>query len=127
MATSRIKKQAVPPKKASLVPVLQLSPTSATFPATAFAITPLRLVIPESYTELEPRPPLSAINDDPVFNTRDAAEILGVSYEAMKKWRERDRGPDYIQYGFEGPIRYSWNVLLNFRERHTVHVGTKKE
>jgi len=56
--------------------------------------------------ELEPPRPLSAINDDPVFNTRAAATIIGVSYEQMKKWRQRGQGPRYYQYGEDGPVRY---------------------
>ena len=70
--------------------------------------------------------PLSAINDDPVFAVGAAATILGVSVSAMKKWRQRNQGPDYYQYGEKGPVRYALNTLLAFKRAHLVVIGGKK-
>jgi len=40
------------------------------------------------------------VSDKPMFGTRAAAIILGVSMDLMKKWRRCGRGPQYYQ--FEG-------------------------
>jgi hypothetical protein len=76
--------------------------------------------------KLEPSLPPSAINDDPVFNTAAAATILGVTSEAMKKWRQRCQGPDYIQYGDYGPVRYALSSLIAFKKSNTVTPTVKK-
>jgi hypothetical protein len=83
-----------------------------------------RLQIPMAYLYVEPRP-VWACNDNPVFNERGAAELIGVSAECLKKWRQRNQGPDYIQYGRSGPIRYELSALKGFREAHRVHVGSE--
>jgi hypothetical protein len=75
---------------------------------------------------LEPPLPLSAIIDDPVFAVGAAATILGVSVAAMKKWRQRNQGPDYYQYGEKGPVRYALNTLLTFKAAYLVITGGKQ-
>jgi hypothetical protein len=82
---------------------------------------PVRLLLPTRYTKYEPSKPLSAFNDDPIFNPKDAAKILAVSVECLKKWRQRKFGPSYIQYGEGGPIRYALSALKRFRAQHTIH------
>ena len=82
---------------------------------------PVRIVLPTRYTKYEPSKPLSAFNDDPIFNPKAAGQILAVSVGCLKKWRQRKRGPDYIQYGEDGPVRYAWSALTRFRARHTIH------
>lgn len=85
-----------------------------------------RVEVPTRYMNLEPPLPLSAINDDPVFAVGAAATILGVSVEAMKKWRQRNQGPDYYQYGEKGPVRYALSTLLAFKATHLVIIGDKR-
>ena len=80
-----------------------------------------RLLLPTRYMKLEPPVPLSAINDDPVFDPRAAATILGRTADTLKKWRQRGQGPDYIQYGEDGPVRYQWSALKRFQAQHTIH------
>ena len=46
---------------------------------------PQRLMPPARYTKLEPSRPLSAFNDDPLFNPKAAGRILAVSVECLKK------------------------------------------
>lgn len=82
--------------------------------------------MPLKFMRLETSVPFSAIDDNPVFGVEAAAAILGVSVELMKKWRQRGRGPDYIQYEGNGPVRYTLNSLLEFRATHTVHTRVKK-
>ena len=77
-----------------------------------------------AYLDVEPRP-VWACNDNPVFNEDGAAKLLGISAECLKKWRQRNCGPDYIQYGKAGPIRYELSVLKAFREANTVHVSSQ--
>jgi len=72
------------------------------------------------------QPPVSAFDDNPVFNELGAATILGVSAETLKKWRQRNIGPDYIQYGTSGPVPYELNSLMAFRAVHTVVTGRKR-
>jgi hypothetical protein len=83
-----------------------------------------RLELPVRYLTLE-SPPISAFDDNPVFNEFGAAKIVGVSAEVLKKWRQRNMGPDYIQYGAAGPVRYELNALMAFRASHVVKPGGK--
>lgn len=76
--------------------------------------------IPSRIRELEPAaPPLVAI-DDPVFNTPDAAQILGVTADRLIKWRQRRQGPEYLQYEHRGPVRYELSALIAFKAAHRV-------
>ena len=80
--------------------------------------------LPATYLNIE-KPPLSTFDDNPVVNEHGAAKILGASAELLKKWRQRNMGPDYIQYGPGGPVRYEVNILKAFREVHRVKVGSR--
>ena len=95
-------------------------PTKPFVPAVPEPVGELRLLLPTRYTKLEPSRPLSAFNDDPLFNPKAAARILAVSVECLKKWRQRKRGPKYIKYGEDGPVRYAWSDLKRFRSQHTI-------
>jgi hypothetical protein len=85
-----------------------------------------RTELPGRYLTLE-QPPISAFDDNPVFNEFGAATIVGVSAEQLKKWRQRNMGPDYIQYGPGGPVRYTINALMEFRATHTIKPEKKKK
>lgn len=54
---------------------------------------------------------------DPVFSERAAARQLGENPETLKKWRQRSRGPAYIQYGKNGVVRYSRSALRAYVNR----------
>ncbi len=56
---------------------------------------------------------------DRMLNTPSAAYILGVTDEALKKWRQRSQGPEFVRFP-NGDIRYRQSVVLKFREDHTV-------
>jgi len=86
---------------------------------------PRRALIPAIYLEVE-RPPISTYDDNPIFNERGAAAFLGLSPETLKKWRQRNQGPDYIQYGPAGPVRYELNTIAAFRAAHRVKVGSNR-
>lgn len=86
-----------------------------------------RFIVPAFYTQLEPRRPLSAYNDDPLFDTADAAKLLGISEELLKKWRMRRQGPDYVQYGKSGPVRYFLSDLKAYRVAHKVRLGNGQQ
>jgi hypothetical protein len=64
-----------------------------------------------------------AYDDNPVFNEASAATFLGISAECIKKWRQRNQGPDYLQYGQGGPVRYELKALTAFRVAHRIAVG----
>ena len=85
---------------------------------------PNRTQIPDLHLSLECWP-LSAYDDNPVLNENGASILLGVSEECMKKWRQRDQGPDYLQYGRGGPVRYERDALMEFRAVHRVKVSRK--
>jgi hypothetical protein len=85
---------------------------------------PRRTQIPAIYLSIE-RPPISTYDDNPIFDGRSAAAFLGLSSEKLKKWRQRDQGPDYLQYGEAGPVRYELGTLMAFRAGHRVKVGSK--
>ncbi len=88
------------------------------------ASAPQRGVVPGIYLTLE-KLPLSVFDDNPVFNEFGAAKLVGVSAEVLKKWRQRNMGPDYIQYGAAGPVRYELSALMAFRAAHKVKPGGK--
>jgi hypothetical protein len=91
----------------------------------AEAATPKRTEIPERYMWLEPPRPLIVIDDVPVFDVFAAARILGITAECLKKWRQRNQGPDYIQYGKDGAVRYELTALMAYRAAHRVQIGAK--
>jgi hypothetical protein len=70
--------------------------------------------------------PLSECDDNPVLNEQGAAFIVGVSADLLKKWRQRKQGPDYIQYGTGGPVRYEIKALLAFRDEYRVYLSSKR-
>jgi hypothetical protein len=76
--------------------------------------------IPAQFTSLEPVEPEKFINDDPVFNTADAAAILGVNADRMVKWRYRKQGPAYLRYEGNGHVRYELSELIRFKAAHRV-------
>jgi len=86
---------------------------------------PKRTEIPERFMRLEPRQPTVVIDDDPVFDGRSAGVILGVSEELLKKWRQRGQGPDYIQYGKDGCVRYELTALMAYRAAHTIRARSR--
>ena len=64
--------------------------------------------------------PLSAYDDDPVLDSQGAA-FVGL----LKKWRQRRQGPDFIQYGAGGSVRYEVKALLEIRDAYRVRVYSK--
>jgi hypothetical protein len=84
-----------------------------------------RREVPEIFLTLQPRP-VSAYDDNPVFNEINAARLIGVTADCLKKWRQRKQGPDYIQYGTNGPIRYELNALIDFRNKHRITLNSGK-
>jgi hypothetical protein len=86
---------------------------------------PHRREVPEKYIRVEPKP-LSAYDDNPVLNEDGAAFVVGVSADLLKKWRHRNQGPSYIQYGKDGPVRYELNELLEFRDSHKVYLTHRR-
>ena len=122
----------IPPTTVGGKPSYQLiSPQSARSAGTPEPAQPVqegaaqRRELPGEYLTLELQP-ISAFNDNPVFNEFGAAQIVGVSAETLKKWRQRDMGPDYIQYGAEGPVRYELDALKAYRATHTIKPGRKR-
>lgn len=84
------------------------------------APTPKAPEIPERLMQLEPDEPPVFINPDPVFNTSDAATILGVEPSRLEKWRQRSQGPDYLQYEKCGYVRYELSALIAFKAAHRI-------
>jgi hypothetical protein len=66
------------------------------------------------------QPPVLAIDNNPALKEEVAARLLDLSHETLKKWRQRGIGPNYIQYGPDGPVRYLLNDLMEFRSIHTI-------
>jgi hypothetical protein len=85
----------------------------------------LRTEVSATYLIVEHKP-ISAYDDNPVTDERGAAIIVGVSAEQLKKWRQRGRGPDYIQYGPGGTVRYELRALMDFRAAYRVRLSPDK-
>lgn len=62
---------------------------------------------------------IAPIPTDRMLDTRGAAKTLGETHEALKKWRQRHQGPEFVRYP-NGDIRYRLSVLMKFIEDHTV-------
>jgi hypothetical protein len=78
--------------------------------------------LPATLLVLEPLP-VSAYDDNPVFDEYCAARFVGVSADCLKKWRQRNKGPDFIRYGRNGVVRYELDALMEFRDKHRVRTG----
>jgi hypothetical protein len=76
--------------------------------------------IPEHLTTLELVEPEKFIYDDAVFNTADAAAILGVTADRMVKWRYRKQGPAYLRYEGNGHVHYELSELIRFKAANRV-------
>jgi len=85
------------------------------------ASSEFRKNIPEMFLTCEPQP-VSAHCNNPLLDEHGAAVFLGLSRELLKKWSQRGFGPDYIQYGKNGPIRYEVNELTEFRLFHRIQL-----
>jgi hypothetical protein len=94
----------------------------AKYSRSATLAAPHRRYVPRVFLDLAPRPPL-AYDDNPLFNEASAARFLGISAECIKKWRQRNQGPNYLQYGPGGPVRYELNTLIAFWAAHKITVG----
>lgn len=86
---------------------------------------PRRTQIPAIYLTVE-RLPISTYDDNPILDGHGAAALLGLSRERLKKWRQRDQGPDYLQYGPAGAVRYELDALMAFRAAHRVKIGSER-
>ena len=69
--------------------------------------------------KLGPAEPIEFYIDDPVFNTEDAARILGVKKSRMEKWRQRGQGPQYLRYDSDG-FFYDLSSLVAFKAERRV-------
>ncbi len=61
----------------------------------------------------QPPPKLEVPSGDFLLTTREAAVILKVSVEGLKKWRQRGIGPAFIKYP-NGAIRYRLSDVLQY-------------
>ena len=55
-----------------------------------------------------------------LLNEHDAARELGVTVAAMRAWRIRRQGPDYIKLG--RLVRYEADALTRFKSQNTRHM-----
>ena len=56
---------------------------------------------------------------DLMLTTSQAAELLRISPETMKKWRQRHKGPNYVRFD-GGVVRYPLSSILQYLQDHTV-------
>jgi hypothetical protein len=78
-------------------------------------------LVPAIYLSVE-KPPISTYDNNPILDAHGAATYLGLTIDCMKKWRQRNMGPSYIQFGKDGPVRYELDTLRAFREAHRIKV-----
>lgn len=76
------------------------------------ASTLIKTTWPAPARQQRPRPS-TVVSEDPLLTTREAAVILKVSVDALKKWRQRGLGPAFLKYD-SGAIRYRLSVLLQY-------------
>lgn len=76
------------------------------------ALTLSKTTWPPAARQQRPRTPTVA-PEDPLLTTRDAAVIMKVSVDCLKKWRIRGVGPAFIKYD-SGAVRYRLSVVLQY-------------
>jgi hypothetical protein len=109
-----------PPMQTEITPLEKIDSTPSFQRSRSAPVGPAqRRQVSATLLQVEPKP-LSVYDDNPVFEQFSAARLVGVTADCLKKWRQRGQGPDYIQYGPNGPVRYELNALLEYRDRHTV-------
>lgn len=54
-----------------------------------------------------------------LVNTKEASEYTGVAKRTLENWRQRGKGPVYVD--MDGMIRYDLDDLDAFLERRKVH------
>jgi hypothetical protein len=54
-----------------------------------------------------------------MLTTEQAAMILNVSVEKLKKWRQRGKGPRFARYE-DGAIRYRLSALMQYVDECTI-------
>jgi hypothetical protein len=114
-----------PPMQTEITPLEKIDSTPSLEPSRSAPVGPAqRRQVSATLLQAEPKP-LSVYDDNPVFDQISAAHFIGVTTECLKKWRQRGQGPDYIQYGLNGPVRYELNALMEFRDRHRVRPQIK--
>jgi hypothetical protein len=86
--------------------------------------TAKRTLLPEAEAPRESKR-ASGNDHSPVVNVKVASSFLGVSVELLKKWRQRSKGPDYIQYGPGGPVCYEFKALLELRDHYKVRLNLR--
>jgi hypothetical protein len=88
--------------------------TRSNIPTGRTPLTVHQAAPPETPIKLQP------ILVDRLVTTRQAADILGVSTDTLKKWRQRPgKGPKFIRYP-SGAIRYRLSTIMKFLEVCTV-------
>ena len=80
-----------------------------------------RLMVRHKPDEAPEETPIDVIADpvDRMITTRQAAVILCVSDDTLKKWRVRKRGPRHFRY-HDGAIRYSLSDIQDYLDKHMV-------
>lgn len=51
--------------------------------------------------------------DDPLLNDVETARMLGVSVATTRRWRQEDRGPEYVKVGGFS-VRYRLSAIREF-------------
>jgi hypothetical protein len=76
--------------------------------------------IPLLIRGLEPPERHCVATEDPVFDTPQAAQILGLKVDRLTKWRQRGQGPEYLKYESNRSVRYELSSLVQFKAAHRV-------
>jgi len=80
--------------------------------------------VPSTAGSRNPAPPGEVISVktapvDPMLTTYQAANILRVAPETLKKWRQRHQGPAYVRFD-GGVVRYPLSSVLRYIREHAV-------
>lgn len=109
VATGRSPHSAVPKANAPSKEQVQLpGPTTIPASATPNGAKSRPDAAPSEQPMTLPAPPW-----DRLLTTREAAKIMNVSVETVKKWRQRRLRPAYVKYR-DGAVRYWLAVVLQF-------------
>ncbi len=95
----------------------ELSPRSL---GSSGALAPKMAVLPRNAPPETPIvvAPLPAAVDR-MITTRQAAAILAISVDTLKKWRVRRKGPNFVRY-HDGAIRYKLSTVMKYIEDREV-------
>jgi len=60
-----------------------------------------------------------------MISTKEAAKIIGVSHETLRRWRLKGEGPPYFQPFDGAACQYDREKVIEWKKKHTHDPGER--